>query len=161
MQHSDNKKLGWRFDCRLDRLAASDDFNEFIIKAMSAYPGGFLTHLYYTYARECTHIGKMENIDEDLSKFMREIEGVEIYPPVEPVKINESDKELKERAQYSNEAAGLVMERERSLIAAFNYYEVSKVEKFDYATLREHLANHSVRVANLENGDAWKKRVRG
>ena len=109
---------GWRADSIFDRRTENEDFGIFIDNVVREYPCGFLRDVYGAYADECTHIGKVETIERDLTLFMKEIEGVDIDCS-KTARINTTPSEVKERAIYRPGQVEQIRAIERDVIDMF------------------------------------------
>lgn len=55
----------------LDKLCQSNNFQEFIEKAIRFYPGGYVCKLYNSFARRCDFVGKQEDLETYVMAFLK------------------------------------------------------------------------------------------
>lgn len=123
-------RIGEQFDgsagCILDEATHADDFQDWIDNVIQFIDGtpelnrmGVCTLGFDVYIKECSFVGKMENLNEDLEKFlwMYEQEVIDTWPP----RSNKGIIQFKERAKYRPDQIEKLMEQEQYFITAFDY----------------------------------------
>jgi hypothetical protein len=132
-QPGKNHNLYWRvgtgFDghpgCILDEATHADDFQTWIDNVITftemtpEIPYGICTVAFDVYLSECSYVGKMENLNADLAKFlwMYEKEVITHWPD----RVNEGSREFKAMAKYRPDQAEKLMELEAPLVNKFGY----------------------------------------
>lgn len=68
----------WNWDKVLDRECFAEDFQKFIDNTLGNFPQGYLSLAYGYYSSFCTHTGRVEYLQEDLTKFLKELLGYDL-----------------------------------------------------------------------------------
>jgi hypothetical protein len=135
----------WRLDAIFDRRCKADTFEEFVDKVLAEYPCGFLRDVYKVYTDECTAVGKMENLEQDLSAFVKEHEECRLVFNVDRMNVSES--KWKAAARYRPDQIQAIMQLETGIVDeyGYNYVPDGLAEEHDEPQEEESEADRKVR----------------
>lgn len=114
----------WRDSSPFDNKCRSNDFHEFIAKYLEHYPNGIVSHFFFSYAKECEQMGKVEDIGTGLKDWLEYQRGNKIN-----IDIEKSNTSKDYGVKYTKKEADTIMEREARLTEmGYAYYPEGIVE---------------------------------
>lgn len=106
----------WRYDSNFDKLCCSHNFNDFVDQIIGNYPDGFLWPFFYSYIRESTEVGRVEDLQPVLTVFIAQILHlvIDFGLPRQNVSVGNGE-------HYTRAQADKIMELEHDLVKHFDY----------------------------------------
>lgn len=105
----------------------SDTFDDFVHKCTARFPSGYVSMLYDAYTRDCTFVGRQENLAQDLVKAL-ELSGETFDPAdvhkVPPRNVRGRTPARKKQSRYTPELIDCVMRAEAWAVEKFGYEEI-------------------------------------
>ncbi len=110
----------WYINKPIDRICGDRVFSKFIDKILYTFRDGYLSTMYSMYTQLCTHVGRQEDMLNDLGNILDNV-GFNEFKIDNELRVNDGPEEYKKLARYRQDQIPMLLSVESGIMRKYRY----------------------------------------